>query len=210
MQSATISTQPAMEPVSVTEAKQFMRIDIEDDDDLIADLILAARAMAEEYTRRKFITTGITLTLDSLPKRKTNDWWDGVREGHQSMLVSDADSIKLPFPPAISVTSITSYNDANSASVFSSSAYRLDTAGGVVCLNDGYSWPDDLRNKNALSIVYTCGYGSTPASVPSPIRHAIKMIVASLYENRTCFDMPVAAKAALSPYVIMHEVYNGV
>jgi uncharacterized phiE125 gp8 family phage protein len=49
-------TPPASEPVTLAEAKSHLRVDLNDDDTLINALITAARQMAEEYTRRAFIT----------------------------------------------------------------------------------------------------------------------------------------------------------
>lgn len=210
MQNVAITTQPALEPVSVTEVKMFLRIDGTADDDMLADLILAAREMCEEYTRRKFISTGITMTLDAFPYGSRTDWWDGVREAHINVLDGRADSIYLPFPPVVSVTSITTYDRDNASAVFSSANYSVDTVGGRVYLNQSGVWPINLRERNAVSIVYTAGYGATTGSVPNAIKHAIKMTVATLYENRECFEMPAAAKAALQPYRILNERTNGV
>ena len=43
------------EPVTLTEAKDFCRIDIDTDDDLITELITAARLMCESFTNIGFI-----------------------------------------------------------------------------------------------------------------------------------------------------------
>ena len=43
------------EPVTLTEAKDFCRIDIDTDDDLIEELITAARLMCESFTNIGFI-----------------------------------------------------------------------------------------------------------------------------------------------------------
>jgi len=186
-----------------------MRVDSTDEDDLIGDLITNARMLAEEYTRRRFITTGITLTLDRIPGRARQPWWDGVREGSITELLANADRIVLPFAPAIAVQSFKSYNDANTEAVFSSSAYRLEASGNLY-LNDGYVWPTDLRNHAAVVIAYTAGYGASAASVPMPIRHAIKVAVAAMYEDRTCFSLPVAARELLNAYRVLEERSNGV
>lgn len=55
-------------PISLTEAKNFLRVDdIDDDDALITSLIDAATEACENYTRRSFITKGWLQTLDSFP-----------------------------------------------------------------------------------------------------------------------------------------------
>ncbi|WP_434565154.1 head-tail connector protein [Thermoanaerobacterium thermosaccharolyticum] len=58
-------TPPAMEPVTLEEAKLHLRIDGNEEDSLISALIMAARQKCEEYTRRAFITQTWELALDS-------------------------------------------------------------------------------------------------------------------------------------------------
>jgi hypothetical protein len=208
MQNVTITTQPAIEPVTIDEVKQFMRVDTSDDDDLIGQLITSARQLCEEHTRRKFITTGVTMALDGFPNREREMWWGGVRQMPITELHDGSGKIRLPFPPAISVTSITTYGGDNNATVVSSGIYRLDTDGSVL-LNDGQIWPSDLRDYDAVRIVYTCGYGAAYSTVPAPIRHAIKMTAAAMYDDRNCFAIPAGAVQALSPYRVMNERTNG-
>lgn len=207
MQNVTITTQPASEPVTLSDAKLFMRVDISDDDALITEMIVAARQLCEEYTRRKFINTGITLALDGFPLRSLEKWWDGVQQMAESELYSAANYIKLPFPPAVSITSITTYNRANASAVFASASYRLDTA-GTVYLNDGYSWPNDLRDYDSVRVVYVAGYGSNAAAVPSMLKHAVKMTVAAMYDDRSCVAIPEGARRMLDPYRVLEERRN--
>lgn len=62
-----IEKQPACEPISLDEAKNFCRVDIDDDDDLIGSLIIGAREVCEKYCRRSFVQKGYKQTLDSFP-----------------------------------------------------------------------------------------------------------------------------------------------
>lgn len=59
-------TPPAVEPVTLEEAKQHLKIDGNEDDSLINALITAARQRAEEYTRRAFITQTWEVAVDSV------------------------------------------------------------------------------------------------------------------------------------------------
>jgi len=61
-------TPPQLEPVTVEEAKQHLRIDGNEEDDYIASLITVARQRAEEYTRRAFISQTWELALDRADK----------------------------------------------------------------------------------------------------------------------------------------------
>lgn len=53
------------EPVTTTEAKNFCRIDVTDDDTLIGSIITAARQVCENYSGISFITRTITATLQN-------------------------------------------------------------------------------------------------------------------------------------------------
>jgi hypothetical protein len=63
--SLQLNTPPAQEPVTLAQAKAWLRVESgTDEDDLIAALIAAARARAEWHTGRAFVTQGWTLWLD--------------------------------------------------------------------------------------------------------------------------------------------------
>lgn len=59
---------PAIEdPITVAEAKRWLRLDNTDEDDDIAGLISAATAVCETFTFRSFCSKGFIMTLDSFP-----------------------------------------------------------------------------------------------------------------------------------------------
>lgn len=53
------------EPVTLQEAKDFAKIDVDDDDDLITELITTARDMCEQYTNISFVAREITATFNN-------------------------------------------------------------------------------------------------------------------------------------------------
>jgi hypothetical protein len=59
---------PALEPVSLAEAKAFLRVEHDDDDEVIAALIAGARIHVETQTRRALITQSWRLTRDAWPQ----------------------------------------------------------------------------------------------------------------------------------------------
>ena len=63
----TIATGPTVEPISTEEAKNHLRVDIEDDNAVIKSLILAARESVEVITRRALITQTWDYYLDEFP-----------------------------------------------------------------------------------------------------------------------------------------------
>ena len=63
----SIEVQPSVEPVSLTEAKNYLRLEITDDDTLITTLIKAAREACETFTGRSFVQKSYKQVLDSFP-----------------------------------------------------------------------------------------------------------------------------------------------
>lgn len=105
----------AVDPVSLAEAKNFLRVDdIDDDDDLITGLISAATEACENYTRRSFISKGFLMTLDSFPYFTDTmmsqlayppSYYSLPR--YSTTLWNYSQMIKLLRPPCISVDRIT-------------------------------------------------------------------------------------------------------
>lgn len=63
---------PAGEPITLLEAKQHLRVDVDDDDALIGSLITAARQAAETRTGRQLMTARWKLVLDGFPGSLVN------------------------------------------------------------------------------------------------------------------------------------------
>jgi uncharacterized phiE125 gp8 family phage protein len=66
--SATLIIAPAIEPLSLNEAKAFIRVEHEDDDDVIASLIIAARVHVEAQTQRALISQTWRIVRNHWPK----------------------------------------------------------------------------------------------------------------------------------------------
>ena len=64
-------TAPAVEPVSLMEAKAWLREDNGDEDQLIQTLLVSARMTLEAWTRRFFVTQGWRLVCDAWPMPDT-------------------------------------------------------------------------------------------------------------------------------------------
>lgn len=180
----TLVTPPETEPVSLAETKQHARIDEDTDNNLVASLIVAARQLAETFTRRAFITQTWKMNLDA---------WPGGE-------------VELPKAPLQSVTSVTTYDDADVATVFAASGYYVDTdtKPGRIVLRDSSTWPDVERVGNGIAIVYKAGYGDQPSDVPAAIRLAILQTIAHLYQHRgdASVMMPETAANLLMGYRI--------
>jgi uncharacterized phiE125 gp8 family phage protein len=181
-------TGPALEPVTLDEAKAFARIDTIYDDALVTSLIKRAREHCEAITGRQFITATYGLLLDSFPTWCRPDVYRVTerREGTD---------ILVPMPPLISVESIT-YLDASGVSqTVAASDYIVSTYDdpGRIALAYGKTWPSTLAQINAVTVAYTAGYGAAATAVPESIKQAMLMLVSAFYEQREA----TASSAAL-------------
>lgn len=169
-----VVTAPTAEPVTVDEAKKQLRIDDDTEDDFIDTLIEPARVQCETFTGRAFINTTFDYKLDRFPS------------GYERFTGSYEPAIMLPRPPLSSVTSITYTATDGTSTTLSSSLYAVDTAAlpGRITPAYGESWPATRDIPNAVTVRFVAGYGSAATSVPANIKHAIKMLVAFMFEHR--------------------------
>jgi uncharacterized phiE125 gp8 family phage protein len=101
-----------------------------------------------------------------------------------------------------SITTFSTYNRANQASAFSAAEYTLDEQSGRIFLDEGSTWPSNLRAQNAVEVTYVAGYGS--GSIPSPILEAIRLYVSQLYDG--CEGMTDEVRRLLAPYRLMDNL----
>ena len=161
-------TGPVVEPVSLDEAKDHLRVDLADDDGLIGGLITAAREYVERICRPRLAL--VTQT------------WQWVADDWPA-----SDTLELRPWPLRSVTAIKYTSQAGVTATFASSNYVVDTASapGRLRLKTTASWPGDpLRELNGLTVEFTAGFGDSGRDVPQQLRQAILMLVGHWYENR--------------------------
>ncbi len=157
---------PDVEPVTLAEARLHLRVDVDDDDELISALIVVARELVEQVTRRALISQSWELLRDAFPATPT---------------------VALPLPPLQAVDGITYTDSTGVTHTFSAADYEVDTAGtpGRIALPSASAWPSDtLAAVNGVQIAFTAGYGDAGADVPTAIRQALLLLVGHLYENR--------------------------
>jgi uncharacterized phiE125 gp8 family phage protein len=165
-------TQPAVEPVTLAEAKAHLRVDTADDDTYITGLVRAAREWVEQYLDRTLVHTQWVMRFDKFPPDGTLD-------------------IELPRPPMVASGTATAvaltytYENGDTAT-YSTASFRVDRAStpGAVKTNYGQTWPPHRQDDNAISVTWWAGYGASGSDVPAAIRHAILMLCSHWYETR--------------------------
>lgn len=191
--SLTRASGPAVEPVTLAEAKAHLRVDDSGSDSEITAMIQAAREWVEAYLDRTLVNTQWVMRLDKFPDDGTQD-------------------VPLPRPPMVTSGTATAVvltftYETGETATYSTASYRVDrnaTPGSVKTLY-GQTWPPHLWDDNAISVTWWGGYGATGASVPATIRHAILMLVGHWYESRQAAvatgavpqDVPYGVKSLL-------------
>jgi uncharacterized phiE125 gp8 family phage protein len=182
---------PLIEPVSIAEVRAHMRVTHTEEDALIASLITAARFTVENITRRSLIEQKWKLVIDTFPKERF---------------------LRLPHSPTTAVEFIDYLDRDGNQQTLDPSLYWVDSVSSParISLVEGASYPETQAGRpNCVEIGFYAGYGSTRESVPAPIRHAVKLLVAHLYENPDIVnagqlnEIPMSCEYLLAPYRVI-------
>lgn len=182
----TVTTPPATEPISRTEAKNYLKVSNTDDDSLIDALIVAARQMVEHYCNIALIDQTITEYYNGFPP--------SMAQAYLWLTVGNVTAI-----------SFVKYKDGNgdtqtlSTSLYVSDFYNYPARVG---LSDGSTYPTTRNELNVVWIEYTAGFGSAASDVPDLIKQAMYLIIGDMYENRSDYKktMPQASEVLLNRY----------
>ena len=176
---------PALEPVTLDEARGYLRVETHDDDETIAALIAGARIHVEAATRRALITQSWRLTRDIWPE----DGRVAVRPG-----------------PLQALTVARVYDDGGNAQVLDLQAFVPDLGASVLAFAP-WSVRAPGRIAAGIELDVTVGYGDAATDVPEPLRQAIRLLAAHWYENRgltagatTAAPLPQTVAALIAPY----------
>jgi uncharacterized phiE125 gp8 family phage protein len=181
-----LTSGPALEPVTVSEAKAHLRVDGSTEDALINSLILTSRLHIEAALGLALITQSWMMVLDRWPR-------DGV--------------VALPIRPvqAVSAVRIIAIDDV--PATVPPADYILDGKGGPPRLVAKSGWAAPGRKVGGIEIDFSAGFGAMAADVPQPIRHALLMLIAHWYEHRDPLEIgrpeaniPNAVSELLMPY----------
>lgn len=188
-----VTSSPAVEPVTLAEAKVQCRVVDTSEDSLITALIVAARQHCENYLNFALIDQQITAKFAAFPI--------GAR------------SIQLPMSQLRSVTSVSYVDSDGAAQTFSSANYLADTFSnpGNIYLVAGIEWPTSVASQNsAVSVVYQAGLSANAAGVPQSIKQAMLLLIGHWFENResvivgtTASAVPMTVEALLNPYRLL-------
>lgn len=176
---------PAIEPVSLAEAKDFLRILASDEDELLGTLITAARLMVEAACGRMLIDQGWRLVLDSWPV---------------------AAELRLPFSPVGSITAARVYDAVGSAQIVALASLALIEGADPPVISVSGPVPVPGRDRAAIEIDVVAGFGATRDLVPAPLRQAVLRLACRWFEHRgdvvsrDATHLPAEIAALVSPF----------
>ena len=195
-------TAPEVQPLTLEEVKEHLRVDFSDTDTLISAYIDAATSYVQgehSFTGRALVTQTWELVVDHFP----------VHE------------IKIPLPPLQSIESI-KYDDADGNEVtLATDQYYVDDVSEpawVVPITGGWPASSGVLNAiNAIRIRFIAGYPATTdsppdlrANIPRAIKQAMLLYIGAFHEHReneivglTTMRLPFAAEHLLAPWRVV-------
>lgn len=186
--------EPAVEPVTLTEAKKHLRLEVNDDDADVMRMIVAARQHIEKVCWRGLVAQTLELTLPGFYEQIADSPAWSMRFFRQDRPVplpgghlTAVDELPTESPALTTPVRWVKYLDAAEGALqtLSPSAYEVDSAARPGALRPIYGgqWPDTLDRWNAVTIRYVVGWKA--ASVPGALKQAILLLVSQMYEHRT-------------------------
>jgi uncharacterized phiE125 gp8 family phage protein len=159
-----LTTPPAVEPLSLAEAKAHLRVPHADDDVLISTLIVSARRRIEIRTGLRLITQNWSQFLDCWPPF-------GV--------------VELKLTPVTAVSDVIVYGDTDTPASIDPAHYFLDATSNPprLVFRQGRNPAPPGRRAHGIEIRVTAGFGLA-AAVPQELKQAILLLVTDAFAHR--------------------------
>ena len=161
-----VTTEPGVEPLTATEAREACGYLDSDRDDELMLLVRAAVNVIESWEWRALITQTITLTIDKFP--------------------GTIDPLYVPRPRLQTVATLKYYDTDGVQQTWDAANYQVDatTEPGRVRPAYGVVWPSTrLYFSSAVEMVYTAGYGDDPEDVPDNTRLLLRFLVNEFFTH---------------------------
>ena len=159
-----VKTAPAVEPVTLSEVKEYVKLDGTAEDSHLENMIKAVRQAIEGILGRSLITQTLVLRLDSWP----------------------SEVLTLPRPPLASVVEVRTLDEDGTETVYDSTNYYVITGEkSQLVIRQGKVVPTNTdRYQGGFEVEYTAGYGTAGSDVPEAIRQGILQWIAAVYETK--------------------------
>lgn len=180
-------TPPLVEPVSLSEAKTWLRVAHPDEDTLITETIRVARERVEAETGLALIARSYREVLDAWPARR---------------LSAFGQAVSVARGPLISVEAVRTYAQDGAATLWDPAEYRAETGepGRIVAVYP-FSLPCPDRPAGGIEIAFTAGFGTQAEDVPATLKDAILRLVAQSYSTAEPAESARRGEGGLAPDV---------
>ena len=163
-------TAPDTEPVSISQAKAHLRVDGSDEDTLITSLLTVARERIEQETRRALIR---------------QQWVAYITGDFGNALPAELPRARLMGEE----TFLLEYRDTDGEWQERANPLTQSSREPALVWAGAAAMPDDIDSPRSPQdavwrATFWAGYGADAESVPGPIRHAIMLLTAHLFERR--------------------------
>lgn len=161
--------------VSLTALKEHLKVEHNEDDEIIKRLQIAAYNWVQNYTGRSLLCTGWQYIFDTI------NYNCEVRQA-------------LPFPSIISIDGVYHLHNAKKEKLRHFVTENKNEVTYLCFLSKGLP----------VMVNYSSGFGNMPSEVPEEIHLAIKSLVASWYENKEGKEcaIPSLVEILLKPFQI--------
>ena len=169
---------PAEEPVTLAEAKAWVKLDGADEDALLATLSTAARLHLESVTGRALLTQSWRLVLDAWPA---------------------GGEVRLPVAPLSALTEIRAFDEDGDGHTLALEQFLVAPGDEPVrlLLPATVAGMPVLRQRFGIEIDYVAGFGAA-ADVPQELKQALLVLVAHWFEHRDA--VVIAGSGAVIPF----------
>jgi len=167
----SIITPSTIEPLTLEEAKDHLRVDFTKEDGKISGLIIGAREAFERDTGRQLLTATLKGFLDGFPE-------------------FDREPIEIARPPLLSVAAVNYIDTSGVSQTWAASEYEVEAFSGPFAqrgmLNPkpDETYPQTRRIANAVTVDFDAGYGAAAIDVPFEIKEALLAWIGLHYNNR--------------------------
>lgn len=197
-------TPPASAAIALSDIKQYTFSNSDAFDAQYTSLIQAGTNYVENHTGRKLITQTYDIYMD--------------RTEYLERLNAYNNTLSLYSFNVQSISSLTVYDPDNSATIVSSSDYRLSgstlSAQCNLVFNDSANPPTtNMRLVDSIKIQVIVGYGDDSSDVPSDLTQALAVIIdhwsknGSKRSSNSGQEIPENFKALVAPYMSMSAFF---
>lgn len=182
-----VTTPPQFQPLTVEQAKGYLRVEHSVDDAIVEYLIESATDYCEQELDLAIMEQEITLKLDSFPSGRI---------------------ITLPRANLIEIVSFDYLDENGDSQAFTD--YTVDQFSTPARIANKDAWPQTSEDLGSVTIVYKAGFGPDQTSEgyppPGSVIQAMRMLITHWYDNRNAVVVgSINQELALAVEACLHK-----